>query len=160
MRIVTHRRTHCLHANKRVKSPQLLKIQTRNNVQTFSHTSTTDTSGVIPAHQPKPLSIEISNPMRRLINEEWYFKNKLNFTSNHAYNMKFVLIDNGEVLTTLDDFMDAVHYQRAHPECFLTLVGDEDFGSRVYNKSKANLNELILDAYFFIHSCSVSHYQQ
>jgi len=146
MRIATYRRTHCLHTQSKrcVKSPPpLLKIQTRrNNVQTFSHTATTDRSGVFipPSHPPKPLSIEISNPMRRLINEEWYFKNKLNFTNNHAYNMKFVLIDNGEVMTTLDDFMDAVHYQRAHPECFLTLVGDEDFGSRVYNQRQGEYN--------------------
>jgi len=46
--------------------------------------------------------------------------------------MKFVLIDNGDVVARVDDFIEAVRYQRAHPECFLTLVGDEDFGSRVY----------------------------
>jgi len=80
----------------------------------------------------RPLSAEMTSDERRAFNRSWYWRNRGSFLSNPEYLGKVLLVDDGKVMAVFDDAIDAQKYQARNDQCFLTIVGDEEYYKRVY----------------------------
>eukprot|EP01124_Arcella_intermedia_P016016 TRINITY_DN22549_c0_g1_i1.p1 TRINITY_DN22549_c0_g1~~TRINITY_DN22549_c0_g1_i1.p1 ORF type:complete len:259 (-),score=3.06 TRINITY_DN22549_c0_g1_i1:35-811(-) len=91
---------------------------------TFRRFASTDNSN---SYTPAPLTFEIDDEMRQLLNCEWYWRNRERFVQDKELFEHFVLFDNGNVVKVFDKYNDASRFQSRHPYCFLTFVGDEHY---------------------------------